>query len=95
MIDVRLFARRTMGSAALTMFLFGTAFFGTALLLPLYFQLVRGESALHAGLLIAAQGFGAMISMPARRTHHRQDRPGSYRAGRADLGWAWVCLASP
>ncbi len=65
LIDVRLFARRTMGSAALTMFLFGTAFFGTALLLPLYFQLVRGESALHAGLLIAAQGFGAMISMPA------------------------------
>jgi MFS family permease len=46
------------------MFLFGTAFFGTALLLPLYFQLVRGESALQAGLLIAVQGFGAMISMP-------------------------------
>jgi MFS family permease len=46
------------------MFLFGTAFFGTALLLPLYFQVVRGESALHSGLLLAVQGFGAMISMP-------------------------------
>jgi MFS family permease len=64
LIDVRLFARRTVGSAALTMFLFGTAFFGSALLLPLYFQVVRGESALHSGLLIAVQGFGAMISMP-------------------------------
>ncbi|MGC1551100.1 MAG: DHA2 family efflux MFS transporter permease subunit [Rhodanobacter sp.] len=64
LIDVRLFERRTVGAAALTMLLFGTAFFGTALLLPLYFQLVRGESALHAGLLLAAQGLGAMVSMP-------------------------------
>ena len=64
LIDVRLFARRTVGAAALTTFLFGTAFFGTSLLLPLYFQLVRGKSAFNAGLLIAAQGFGAMISMP-------------------------------
>ncbi|WP_371881721.1 DHA2 family efflux MFS transporter permease subunit [Caballeronia sp. S22] len=65
LIDVRLFARRSVGPAALTMLLLGTAFFGTALLLPLYFQLVRGESAFHAGLLIAAQGVGAVISMPA------------------------------
>jgi EmrB/QacA subfamily drug resistance transporter len=64
LIDVRLFARRTVGPAALTSFFFGTAFFGSALLLPLYFQLVRGESALHAGLLLAVQGCGAMISMP-------------------------------
>ncbi|REG49022.1 EmrB/QacA subfamily drug resistance transporter [Paraburkholderia sp. BL6669N2] len=64
LIDVRLFMRRTVGSAALTMLLLGSAFFGTALLLPLYFQLVRGESAFHAGLLIAAQGVGAVISMP-------------------------------
>lgn len=64
LIDVRLFMRRTVGAAALTMLFFGIAFFGTALLLPLYFQLVRGESALHAGLLLAAQGCGAMVSMP-------------------------------
>jgi EmrB/QacA subfamily drug resistance transporter len=64
LIDVRLFQRRTVGAAALTTFFFGTAFFGTALLLPLYFQMVRGESALQAGLLLAAQGLGAMISMP-------------------------------
>jgi MFS family permease len=64
LIDVRLFGTRVVGAAASTSFFFGTAFFGTALLLPLYFQLVRGESALHAGLLMAAQGIGAMISMP-------------------------------
>ena len=38
--------------------------FGAALLLPLYFQQVRGEDALHAGLLLAPQGIGAMITMP-------------------------------
>ena len=64
LIDVRLFTRRAVGAAAFTMLFFGMAFFGSALLLPLYFQLVRGESALHAGLLLAAQGCGAMISMP-------------------------------
>lgn len=64
LIDVRLFRRRTVGAAALTVFLFGTAFFGMSLLLPLYFQIVRGETAFGAGLLIAAQGLGAVISMP-------------------------------
>jgi len=34
------------------------------LLLPLYFQTVRGESALDTGLLLAPQGFGAMLAMP-------------------------------
>ena len=87
LIDVRLFARRPVGAAASTMFLFGTAFFGTALLIPLYFQVVRGESALHAGLLTAAQGVGAMIAMPiaARLT----DKTG---AGRIVL--VGLCLVS-
>ncbi len=64
LIDVSLFGRRTVGAAAVTILLFCTAFFGTSLLLPLYFQLVRGGSALDAGLLLAAQGVGAMVSMP-------------------------------
>ena len=64
LIDVRLFTRRTVGAAALTSFLFVTAFFGAAFLLPLYFQTVRGESALQAGLHLAAQGIGALVSMP-------------------------------
>ncbi len=76
LIDVRLFGRRTVGAAALTSFFFGTAFFGMALLMPLYLQLVRGESALDAGLLLAAQGLGAMISMPVAANMTDKTGPG-------------------
>jgi MFS family permease len=34
------------------------------LLMPLYFQVVRGESAMTTGLLLAPQGLGAMLAMP-------------------------------
>jgi MFS family permease len=46
------------------MVLFMCAFMGAMLLLPLYYQVVRQESALASGLLLAPQGFGAMLSMP-------------------------------
>jgi MFS family permease len=39
------------------------AMLGTALLLPLYYQQVRGEDALHAGLLLAPQGLGMGIAL--------------------------------
>jgi len=64
LIDLRLFKNRVVSASALTTFLFGSAFFGTMLLLPLYYQIVRGQSALHAGLLLAPQGAGAMLAMP-------------------------------
>jgi Na+/melibiose symporter-like transporter len=38
--------------------------FGAFLLLPLYFQAVRGESPLMAGVLLVPQGLGSMITMP-------------------------------
>ncbi len=38
--------------------------FGSFLLLPLYFQAVRGASALQSGLLLAPQGLGSMVTMP-------------------------------
>ena len=31
--------------------------------MPLYFQLVRGEDAVHTGLLLAPQGIGAALAM--------------------------------
>jgi predicted MFS family arabinose efflux permease len=46
------------------MFLFAAAFFGGLLLVPTYFQQIRGESTLSAGLLVAPQGLGAMVTMP-------------------------------
>jgi EmrB/QacA subfamily drug resistance transporter len=64
LVDLRLFKNRTMTVAVLAMSLFAVAFFGASLLFPLYFQSVRGEDALHAGLLLAPQGIGAMITMP-------------------------------
>lgn len=64
LIDLHLFRDRAMTFAVLTMVLFAIAFFGAGLLLPSYLQQVRGETALAAGLLIAPQGIGAMITMP-------------------------------
>ena len=46
------------------MSLFAMAFFGASLLFPSYFLQVRGESTLDAGLLLAPQGIGAMLTMP-------------------------------
>jgi MFS family permease len=46
------------------MFLFGVGMFGALLVLPLYFQAVRGESALTTGLLLAPQGVGAAVALP-------------------------------
>jgi MFS family permease len=64
LIDVRLFARTRAGAAGGTFLLFAISVFGTMLLVPLYYQAVRGASALDAGLLMAPGGFGAMLLMP-------------------------------
>ena len=64
LIDLRLFANKVFSGAIVTLALLVIAVFGGMLLLPLYLQTVRGESALHTGLLLAPQGFGAMIAMP-------------------------------
>jgi predicted MFS family arabinose efflux permease len=64
LLDLRLFRNRNLTVTIITMFLFAAAFFGGLLLVPTYFQEVRGESTLHAGLLVAPQGIGAMITMP-------------------------------
>jgi EmrB/QacA subfamily drug resistance transporter len=64
LVDLRLFLNRNMTIAVVAMSLFAIAFFGASLLFPLYFQQVRNETALDAGLLLAPQGIGAMITMP-------------------------------
>jgi EmrB/QacA subfamily drug resistance transporter len=64
LIDLRLLKRRSVAAASGTMVLFMCAFMGAMLLLPLYFQVVRQESALASGLLLAPQGIGAMVTMP-------------------------------
>jgi EmrB/QacA subfamily drug resistance transporter len=64
LIDLRLFKNRQLTISTISMFLFAIAFFGAGLLIPSYFLQVRGQSTLHAGLLVAPQGLGAMITMP-------------------------------
>jgi EmrB/QacA subfamily drug resistance transporter len=64
LIDIRTFTHSAAGAAAGTFTLFAIAFFGAMLLVPLYYQSVRGASALDAGLLLAPQGLGAMVTMP-------------------------------
>jgi EmrB/QacA subfamily drug resistance transporter len=64
LIDLRLFKNRQLTISTIAMFLFAIAFFGAGLLIPSYFLQVRGQTTLHAGLLVAPQGIGAMITMP-------------------------------
>jgi EmrB/QacA subfamily drug resistance transporter len=64
LIDVSLFARRGFAAAAAVNFLLPAALFGTLLLIPLYYQLVRQESPLQIGLLLVPQGIGAALAMP-------------------------------
>jgi EmrB/QacA subfamily drug resistance transporter len=68
LLDLRLFKNRNLTVTTITMFLFAAAFFGGLLLVPTYFQEIRGESTLAAGLLVAPQGIGAMITMPIAGT---------------------------
>jgi len=80
LVDVRLFAHRSVASASALLFLSGAALYGAMLLLPLYFQDFRGADALGAGLLLVPQGLGALLSRPL--------------AGRLtdSIGATWVCL---
>ncbi len=64
LVELRLLKNRNMTVAVIAMMLFAVAFFGASLLFPLYFQQVRGETALRSGLLLAPQGIGAMLTMP-------------------------------
>ncbi|MEA2459211.1 MAG: hypothetical protein QOC95_2183 [Thermoleophilaceae bacterium] len=63
LLDVRLFKNRAFAAASLTTFCLGAALFGAMILMPLYFQTVRGEDAIHTGLLLAPQGIGAAFAM--------------------------------
>jgi EmrB/QacA subfamily drug resistance transporter len=64
LIDLKLFRNKTFAASTATMMLMIISVFGGMLLLPLYLQAVRGETALSTGLLLAPQGIGAMLAMP-------------------------------
>lgn len=64
LLDLRLLRDRNLTVSAVTLSVFMVAFMGAGLLFPSYFLQVRGESTLDAGLLMAPQGIGAMLTMP-------------------------------
>jgi EmrB/QacA subfamily drug resistance transporter len=63
LIDLRLFRQRGFAAGTAVNFVLGTALFGVALLLPLYFELLRGRSPVQTGLLLAPQGLGAAVTI--------------------------------
>lgn len=64
LLDVRLFAHRPLAAASALNFLSRLSIFGVMILMPLYYQQVRGHSALTAGLLLAPQSVGTMVALP-------------------------------
>lgn len=63
LLDIRLFKQRSYAAGSATTFACGAMLFGGMILMPLYFQTVRGLSALDTGLLLAPQGIGAATAM--------------------------------
>jgi EmrB/QacA subfamily drug resistance transporter len=64
LLDLRLYRRTTFSSASFAMFCLGAALFGGMILLPLYWQRIRGQSVVDTGLLIAPQGLGMALVLP-------------------------------
>jgi EmrB/QacA subfamily drug resistance transporter len=67
LVDLRLFAIRSFATTGGVLFFSGLSLYAAMFLLPLYYQEVRGQDALAAGLLLAPQGLGALLSRPVGR----------------------------
>jgi EmrB/QacA subfamily drug resistance transporter len=63
LLDLKLFSIPAFRAASITTFCLGAALFGAMILMPLYFQSVRGEDAITTGLLLIPQGLGGGIGM--------------------------------
>ncbi|UDY23736.1 MDR family MFS transporter [Nocardioides sp. Kera G14] len=62
LLDVHLLRHRPLALGTGLLLLTGAALYGSMLLLPLYFQELRGSTALTAGLLLIPQGVGTLLS---------------------------------
>jgi EmrB/QacA subfamily drug resistance transporter len=75
LLDMKLYKIRAYSAATVVMFCLGAALFGAMILLPLYFQVARGQDAIHTGLFLIPQGIGAAIGM--RRSARATSRFGA------------------
>ncbi|MFT4283797.1 MAG: MDR family MFS transporter [Protaetiibacter sp.] len=64
LVQLRLLGRRQVGSASAVLWLSGAGLYGAMLLLPLYWQVLRGETVLAAALLLIPQGVGSLAARP-------------------------------
>ncbi|WIX76937.1 DHA2 family efflux MFS transporter permease subunit [Amycolatopsis carbonis] len=64
LMDLRLARDRVFGSAAVSVFFTATALFGGLIVMPLYFQLLRGDDIVRSGLLLMAFSLGAAAMFP-------------------------------
>jgi EmrB/QacA subfamily drug resistance transporter len=62
LVEIRLLARRPVASSSAVLFFSGFSLYGAMLLLPLYYQDVRGATALTAGVMLVPQGVGMILS---------------------------------
>src|SRR5437763_4209712 len=90
LLDVRLYANRVFAGASLTTFGLGGALFGAMILVPLYYQQVRGQNVIDTGLLNGPQGLGALVAMPI--AGRLSDRFGGGRV--ALCGVSILCLST-
>ena len=61
-VDIRLLRLRSLGGASAVLFTAGAALYAAIFLLPLYYQQLRGETVLDAGLILIPQGVGALAA---------------------------------
>lgn len=62
LLDLGLLRHWPLASSSLLLFLSGITLYGAMLLIPLYFQQLRGTTVLEAGLLLIPQGLGTLAS---------------------------------
>jgi EmrB/QacA subfamily drug resistance transporter len=61
LLDMQLYRNKVFAGASVATFCLGGALVGNSILMPLYFQGLRHQNALHAGMLVAPRGIGATI----------------------------------
>ena len=107
LLDLHLYRRRHFSAASIVMFTLGAAVFGAMILMPLYWQELRGFSVIETGLLTGPQGLGMAIAMPvaARMTERYGGGPVAlvgvlvtavmtipFALIGAHTGIAWLCV---
>ncbi len=64
LLNLRLYKSRDFSAASLVMLALGAAVFGAMILMPLYWQELRGYNVIDTGLLTGPQGLGMAFTMP-------------------------------